>query len=515
MDEEQIWQQLESQNELFWEKCMSESCRLLSFNETKFSLINNDSAQSLDIGTNSDSLSHNTVNNSSDDESDDTDSEDQQKQSYLVDKSEDAGKSKTCFVASSVDDSFFKLHEMEAFLDNEDKKEMNRLNGRQEYSDEINYFESLSESGDSDGDVNDAKSVNSEHLMFADFFDTEDTVAELTNQLKQNKRAERDARNVQKEKHMIEDLGMESYDEENEDEYTRNDEIEKSEFDLREHRLKERIEEYEERALADKPWQLKGEIIASTRPKNSLLEEVLEFDSVSRPAPIITEETTLCLESIIKRRIKSISWDDVERKIKPINDQQDFRKNLVLQSEKSKESLAQVYEKEYLEKIQKLNSVNEDTTETEISPHVEIRKSMKDLFLKLDALSNFHFTAKPVAAEAKIISNIPAIEMEEAGAQLISRATLLAPEEVRARPISDEIGKSEKTTTDKNRERRKKKLKQKLIKKQNDKRMEEKEKLGIKITSKEKQTQLMSQVTKLRNVIKVKYHSEAQFFVNA
>lgn len=74
------------------------------------------------------------------------------------------------------------------------------------------------------------------------------------------------------------------------------------------------------------------------------------------------------------------------------------------------------------------------------------------------------------------------------------------------RPASDEIGKTERTDTDKKRERRKKKQLQKLNQKKNDQRIEEKEKLGIKATSKEKHTQLMNQVTKGRNVIKVYLH---------
>lgn len=71
------------------------------------------------------------------------------------------------------------------------------------------------------------------------------------------------------------------------------------------------------------------------------------------------------------------------------------------------------------------------------------------------------------------------------------------------RPASDEIGKTERTETDKKRERRKKKQLQKLNQKKNDQRIEEKEKSGIKATSKEKHTQLMNQVTKGRNVMKV------------
>lgn len=38
MDEEQIWQQLELQNESLWEKCFQNTCRLLSMKDDKLSL---------------------------------------------------------------------------------------------------------------------------------------------------------------------------------------------------------------------------------------------------------------------------------------------------------------------------------------------------------------------------------------------------------------------------------------------------------------------------------------------
>jgi U3 small nucleolar RNA-associated protein MPP10 len=65
------------------------------------------------------------------------------------------------------------------------------------------------------------------------------------------------------------------------------------------------IADLEAQNIARKDWTLMGEATARTRPKNSLLEEDLDFERSggARPASAVTEESTKTLEDIIKARI--------------------------------------------------------------------------------------------------------------------------------------------------------------------------------------------------------------------
>jgi len=69
-------------------------------------------------------------------------------------------------------------------------------------------------------------------------------------------------------------------------------------------------------------------------------------------APVITDETTGSIEDLIKQRIRDKVFDDVERKKKTQNgdEAQTYKKEILLEHEKSKMSLAQVYEQEYMKK---------------------------------------------------------------------------------------------------------------------------------------------------------------------
>jgi len=49
-----------------------------------------------------------------------------------------------------------------------------------------------------------------------------------------------------------------------------------------------------------KEWQLTGEVRASERPKDSLLQVHVDFNTATKLPPTITRETTSAIDSLIK-----------------------------------------------------------------------------------------------------------------------------------------------------------------------------------------------------------------------
>ncbi|XP_067297800.1 U3 small nucleolar ribonucleoprotein protein MPP10 isoform X1 [Pseudorasbora parva] len=434
-------------------------------------------------------------------------------------------KSKSKGTPSEVDDKFFKLSEMEAFLDNMDQRE-----GKESVDEDIDYFQNLP--SDEEEELSFDKPValkkqkkkkSSREMRYKDFFAPVDGEPEKPDLDEDNEPESNDDYEEEEvdEEDMEEDFDMDEDDigdgardalrkvtfdlpGESESEGENVEDILggkaknvpkpelKSSFEKRQEKMKIQIEELENAALSEKPWQLSGEVSAQTRPENSMLEEDVAFDQASRMAPAITEETTLQLEDIIKQRIKDQVWDDVVRKEKPKEEVFEYKKRLTLDHEKSKLSLAEVYEQEYIKQTQ-------DKKEEEENPaHVEIQKLMDTLFLKLDALSNFHFTPKPHVPEVKVVSNLPSITMEEVAPVNASDATLLAPEEIKEKnKAGDILGDTEKTTTDKKRERRKKKKMKRLKIQEQEKRQKLKEVMkGNKKKSKAEVEKTLKKLTK-------------------
>ncbi|RLN98516.1 hypothetical protein BBJ28_00026916, partial [Nothophytophthora sp. Chile5] len=189
-------------------------------------------------------------------------------------------------------------------------------------------------------------------------------------------------------------------------------------------RLQKEIKELEEEAIGDKPWLLKGEVRSGARPENSLLEAVLDYDRPVKAAPVITEEVSVALEELIKKRILEEDFDDVIRKFAG-NEQDEKNKLEEVSMEKSKEGLGEIYEKEYMKTAMGFEADDESKQDQE-----EIEVMFKSLCWKLDALSNYHFTPKPIVKELQVKPAVPAIAMEEVVPISVSDANLKAPEEV-------------------------------------------------------------------------------------
>ncbi|NXD38109.1 MPP10 protein, partial [Copsychus sechellarum] len=537
-DEEQIWQQLELQNNAvldFFKKSIAKDAEdedlcLLSDQEEDGSdaetssdkefedNIMEDETEQMNVYTKDkdktkakekqSKLSKSLMQKCSDEDSDiDFDIEALEQQAKTAKKTTLRKKGRK----SVVDDKFFKLAEMETFLEHAEKEDKEE---EDDDDDDINYFEDIISDDEEDSEEAKVKPVKSSRDMtYEDFFDSvdeddgdDDLVA---NDAEKDQEEEADsAIEEQNEESMSEFEDMDemvehmrskeaskkvtfSLPDDSETEHVTEGQLEKdinpneikSSFEKRQEKMSKKIKSLEEALLEEKPWQLKGEVTGQKRPENSLLEETVLFDHAVRMAPVITEETTFQLEDTIKQRILDEAWDDVVPKEKPKEEAFEYKKRISLDHEKSKLSLAEIYEQEYM-KLQQQKTEEEENPE-----HKEIQEMMDSLFQKLDALCNFHFTPKPPVPEVKIVSNLPAISMEEVAPVAVSDAALLAPEEIKKKNKAGDVKtNAEKTPTDKKRELRKKKLRKRMRRREKEKRQKLLEKMkpeqGTKLSKK-------------------------------
>ncbi|XP_032680195.1 U3 small nucleolar ribonucleoprotein protein MPP10 [Odontomachus brunneus] len=499
-DYEQIWQQLELQNKSELMHFSEGISKVLTGVKNFIVPVTSTKPEAIQ-------LKHDNLNHSNEDLSDDRKSDDRDikylkgTKSILKKKKLDAKKKKK--KSSIVDDKFFRLQELDEYLTKEERKEKQGRKDNASDDESVDLFNDFSEEEDEE-----------KYLKYVDFFDsplTEESEEEGCDNEDEESDSEEEEEepSSKKVKFNLTNDSDETDSLENAIEHGKEDKEDleetgpKSSLESRQERLLMRIRELEEEAVGEKPWQLKGEVSGPNRPQNSLLEEFVEFDVTTRPAPVITEETTLKLEDIIKQRIKDKAWDDVEKKFKPVETPLEYKQTLVMDQQKSTKSLSQIYEDEYLKQKRALDPENEEQKEVMPELHYEIRREMRKLIAKLDALSNYHYTPKRIKPEIKIISNVPAVNMEEVAPVATSDAAMLAPEEVKAKSRGNVIGKSERTKTDKKRERRQKKSKQRAKQKV----MEEKEKSkmlkpGTAKKYKKEKAALLKKLTKDRNITK-------------
>ena len=164
------------------------------------------------------------------------------------------------------------------------------------------------------------------------------------------------------------------------------------------------IEDIEKQMMDNKQWHMKGEITSRERPKGSLVENFLDFETTVKPPPIPTVEYTDKIEALIKLRIKDEIFDNPIRKVTTTNRKSDFEINF----SKDKKGLADIYEEEDEKNVLKL------TSDTEISA---AKKEIDDMCTKIynifDKLTNNNFISGSRHSEMKVVTNVPSIQLEE------------------------------------------------------------------------------------------------------
>ncbi|TFK41125.1 U3 small nucleolar ribonucleo protein complex, subunit Mpp10 [Crucibulum laeve] len=211
--------------------------------------------------------------------------------------------------------------------------------------------------------------------------------------------------------------------------------------------LREQITELESQNVAKKEWMLMGEAGSRERPQNALLEENLEFERVMKAVPVITEESVQVLEERIKTRILEGRFDDVVR-IRPLEDKPFLPSRFFeLQDSKSSQSLAQIYENDYV--ASQSGGPVDDRDGKLKKEHEEIEQLWEKICGKLDALCNAHFVPKQPKAIISTLSNVSTATLESALPTAKSVSTMLAPEEILAPSSSEPRARSELTPAEK------------------------------------------------------------------
>lgn len=211
--------------------------------------------------------------------------------------------------------------------------------------------------------------------------------------------------------------------------------------------LREQIEQLEAENVAKKDWVLMGEASSKSRPRDSLLQEDLEFDRIAKSVPIVTEEVVAGLEERIKARIKEGLFDDVVRR-RPLDDKAFLPSRLFeLQDTKSQQSLAQIYENDYM--AAQAGTAANDRDAKLSKEHEEITKLWDGICNKLDALCNAHYVPKQPKATISTVTDVAAATLESALPTNKSVSSTLAPEEIFAPASSDPRVQSELTPAEK------------------------------------------------------------------
>ncbi|KAI6028826.1 Mpp10 protein [Pisolithus orientalis] len=204
----------------------------------------------------------------------------------------------------------------------------------------------------------------------------------------------------------------------------------------------------------DEEQQKDSDMTTHERRMAALREQIeqLEAENVAKKdwpksVPIVTEEVVAGLEERIKARIKEGLFDDVVRR-RPLDDKAFLPSRLFeLQDTKSQQSLAQIYENDYM--AAQAGTAANDRDAKLSKEHEEITKLWDGICNKLDALCNAHYVPKQPKATISTVTDVAAATLESALPTNKSVSSTLAPEEIFAPASSDPRVQSELTPAEK------------------------------------------------------------------
>lgn len=163
--------------------------------------------------------------------------------------------------------------------------------------------------------------------------------------------------------------------------------IESAFDDLRFGTNEKNIARIEQKLISKKEWQLQGEVRASDRPVNALIEEDLEFDRGLEPKQKLSAQAQAKIEDIIKARVKDQLFDDrqmVTFSRNVINEQSKY----LVDPEKDRRGLGDLYEETYKKEVLGIDSKAVESNKK----HLEIRDLFRKICFSIDQMSRLHFT---------------------------------------------------------------------------------------------------------------------------
>ncbi|PGH17974.1 hypothetical protein AJ80_04595 [Polytolypa hystricis UAMH7299] len=199
-------------------------------------------------------------------------------------------------------------------------------------------------------------------------------------------------------------------------------------------KIADEIRRLEAANVAGKSWTLAGEAKAIDRPVNSLIEEDLDFERIGKPVPVISNEVSDDIETLIKKRIVAKEFDEIIRRPRVIGgDAHEKREKFMVQDTKSDQSLAQLYESKHLQENDP--GYVDQRSEKLKKEHDAIKQLWENIRSQLDTLSSWHHRPKAPEEGINVVTNVATISMEDArptGGEGVSISGTLAPREIYA-----------------------------------------------------------------------------------